>query len=49
MHTQSMQVWENDSLPFTELRSTTSETGEDGQQKPGNLELGVGKVVGARE
>ena len=48
MHTQSMQVWENDNFSFTELRSTTSETGEDSQQKPGNLELGVRKVVGAR-
>ena len=34
---------ENGSLSFTELRSTTSEIGEGGQQKPGNLELGVRK------
>ena len=33
---------ENDNLSFTELRST-SEIGEGGQQKPGNLELGVRK------
>ena len=33
---------ENDNLSFTELRST-SEIGGGGQQKPGNLELGVRK------